>query len=42
MVYFLIINIGYVGLTDENLEKVIELFSGIFLVAGLSKIEKSI
>lgn len=41
MVYFLIINIGYVGLTDENLEKVIELFSGIFLVAGLSKIEKA-
>ena len=41
MVYFLIINIGYVGLTDENLEKVIEQFSGIFLVAGLSKIEKA-
>ena len=41
MVYFLIINIGYVGLTDENLEKVIELFSGIFLVVGLSKIEKA-
>lgn len=41
MIYFFILNIGYNSVMIERLEKVIHLFSGIFLLIGLIFLEKS-
>lgn len=41
MIYFFVLNIGYGSIMEQRLEKVIQLFSGIFLVIGLVFLEKS-